>query len=181
MPDNSDLYHGNRNANNLRREEEVVRMRAAILILVLVTLILLGAPGSFAAGNASFNSASSAVTQAFVGVQSAGKEGGNVTSLIVELNGALALIQKASTENSTNPSQAVVDLNSAVAIAEGAQASASTIAIQGTSAKQVRLYVSVLSAVVIVSIAGAIYVFGDKIYRGLWLRIYGDHVVRKVG
>lgn len=156
-------------------------MKAAILIFVLVFLILLEAPESVAAGNASFNGASSSVQQAFVAVQSAGKDGGNVASLVTELNGALALIQKATSENSTNPSQAVTDLNSAVTIAQGAQSSASNIATQGISARRVQLFLSVVSAFAIVCVAAAIYVFGDRIYRMLWLRIYGGHVVSRVG
>ena len=119
--------------------------------------------------------------QAFVAVQSAGKDSGNVTSLVTELNVALTLIQNASLENSTKPAQADSDLNSALAIAQRVQASAATVGHQGIAARQFQFDLSVGSAIAIVGIAIALYVYGDRIYYRLWLRMYGSHVVRKGG
>jgi len=121
------------------------------------------------------------VQQAFVAVQSAGKDSGNVTSLVTELNVALTLIQNASLENSTKPAQADSDLNSALAIAQRVQASAATVGHQGIAARQFQFDLSVGSAIAIVGIAIALYVYGDRIYYRLWLRMYGSHVVRKGG
>ena len=156
-------------------------MKVAIIALVLASLIALGAPQAFASSQASFIGASSAVEHAFVAVQNAGKNGGNVSALVAELNGALTLIQKALSENSTNPGQAANDLNSAVAVAQGVQASAATVGQQGIAARQYQFELSVGSAIVIVGIAIALYVYGDRIYYRLWLRMYGSHVVRKGG
>ena len=156
-------------------------MKLALLSIVAISLLVMVSPAASAAGNASFNGASSAVQSAFVAVQTAGKDGGNITSLVAQLNGALALIQKASVENSTNPAQASADLQSALSIAQGAQSSAPGVAQQGISSRQFQFEISIVSAVVIIGIAVALYIYGDRLYRRLWLRIYGGHVVRKVG
>jgi len=151
------------------------------LLVVIAVLLMIGASGTSAATQATFNGASSAVQSAFLAVQAAGRDGGNVTSLVAQLNGALALVQKASAENASNPALASSDLQSAMGIAQGVHASAATVAQQGTSSRQLQLEVSVSSAVVIVGIAIALYVYGDRIYRRLWLRVYEGHVVRKSG
>ena len=104
-----------------------------------------------------------------------------MTSLVVELNAALALVQKSSSENSSDPSQAASDLNSALAIAQGVQASAATVAQQGMAARQFQFELSLGSAVVIIAIALALYVYGDRIYYRLWIRMYGDHMVKRSG
>ena len=134
-----------------------------------------------AASQASFNGASSAVQRAFVAVQGAGKDGGNVTSLVAELNGALALVQKASSENSSNPTQAASDLNSALAIVQVVQASAASVAQQSLAARHFQIELSVGSATAILVIAFALYAYGDWIYHRLWLRVYGGHVVKRIG
>lgn len=118
---------------------------------------------------------------AFLAVQTAGKDGGDITSLVAQLNGALALVQRASSENSTDPAQASSDLQSALSIAQQVQSAAAAVAQQGTTARQLQEEVSVASAAVIVGVAVALYFYGDRIYRRVWLRVYGSHVVRKVG
>ena len=156
-------------------------MKVALLALVIVLFLAMGSSGVFAANQASFNSASSGVQNAFVAVQTAGKDGGNVTSLVTQLNGALALLQKASTENSSKPAQASTDLQSALTIAQGVQSAAAAVAQQGMSSRQLQLDLSVASAVVIVVIAIALYFYGDRIYHRLWLRMYSGYVVKEAG
>ena len=156
-------------------------MKVALLIVVVVSLMVIASPPASAAGKASFSGASSAVQSAFVAVQTAGRDGGNTTSLVAQLNGALELVQKASVENSSNPAQASVDLQSALSIAQAVQSSAAGVAQQGISARQLQFELSITSAVAIVGVAVALYVYGDRIYRRLWLWIYGSHVVRKIG
>ena len=156
-------------------------MKVALLSLVVVSLLVLASPLALAAGSASIGKTTEAVQTAFVAVQAAGNDGGNISSLVAQLNSALALVQKASAENSTNPAQASSDLQSALNIAQGVQASAAGVAQQGTSSRQLQFEISIVSAVVIVGIAAAIYIYGDRIFRRLWLRVYGGHVVRKVG
>ena len=155
--------------------------RCAALAVVLLGLIVLEVPFATAASSSSFTGASSAVQQGFTALQAAGKDGGNVSSLVAQLNGALALIQKAESENASNPVQATTDLQAALGMAQGVQASASGVAQNGISARQLQLELSLGSVFVIVAIAVALYTFGDRIYRRLWLRVYADHVVRKNG
>lgn len=156
-------------------------MKVVAVSLVLAVLFLVGASSASAASPASFTGASSAVQNAFVAVQTAGKDGGNITGLVAQLNGALALIQKASTENASDPAQATADLQAAQGIAQGVQASAPSVDLQGASARQLQLEVSVASAAAVVVIAVAAYFYGDRAYRKLWLRIHAGHVVRRDG
>ena len=114
-------------------------------------------------------------------VQAAGRDGGNITSLLAQLNAALALVQKASSENSTDPAQASSDLQSAISMAKEVQSAAPTVALQGASARQLQFEISVASAIAIIGVAVALYFFGDRIYRRLWLRVYRGHLVRKAG
>ena len=157
------------------------RLKVALLTVILVVVLMTAAPPISAAGQASFDGANSAVQSAFVAVQTAGKDGGNITSLVAQLNGALALVQQANEENSTNPLQASADLQSALTVAQQVEAAAATVAQQGSSARQLQLELSAGSAVVIVGIAAALYVYGDRIYRRVWLRVYRGHVVKKSG
>jgi len=156
-------------------------LKAALIVALIVTFLAIGAPVVSAANQATFNGASSAVQKAFVAVQTAGTDDGNITSLVAQLNGALALIQKASGENGSNPAQASVDLQSAVGIAQDVESSAASVAQQGSSARQLQFELSVGSAVVIIGIAVALYVYGDRIYRRVWLRMYREQVVKKSG
>ena len=156
-------------------------MRVALLVVLVAAMLMMGSQAVSAASPATYSGASSAVQNAFVAVQTAGRDGGNVTSLVDQLNGALALLQKASAENSSNPSQASVDVQSALSIAGSVQASAAGVAQQGISARQYQFELSIGSAIVIVGIAAALYVYGDRIYRRLWLRMYHGHMVKKVG
>jgi len=156
-------------------------LKVAKVAVILVFLMFLYVPVSSAASPAPFSTASSAVQQAFLAVQNAEKDGGNVSSLVAQLNGALALIQKASAENSTNPGQAASDLNAAVTISQGVKASAATVGQQGMAGRQFQSELSIGSTIVIVGIAIALYIYGERIYHRLWLRMYGSHVVRGTG
>jgi hypothetical protein len=156
-------------------------LKFTFVVVIVALLVITEAPQVFAASQISPSGASSAVQNAFVAVQTAGRDGGNITSLVTKLNSALALVQKASGENSSNPAQASADLQSALTIAQQVQSSAAAVAQQGMSARQFQFELSVVSAVVIVGVAVALYVYGDMIYRRLWLRMYRGEVVKKVG
>jgi len=175
------LGYTNRNAHMRPENSGFSRLKVALLLAIVVLVLEVGSPLVSAASQPSFIGASSAVQSAFVAVQTAGKDGGNITSLVAQLNGALALVQKASEENSSDPAQASADLQSASNIAQGVQSSAAGVAQQGISARQLQFEVSIASAVVIVAIAVALYLYGDRIYRRLWFRMYRGHVVKKVG
>jgi len=156
-------------------------LKVALFVALVVLFMVVVPPEVTAANQSSFKGASSAVQVAFAAVQTAGNDGGNITSLVAQLNGALALVQKASAENSTDPAQASADLQLALSMVAVVQSSAADVAQHGTSARQLQFETSVASAIVIVGIAVALYAYGDRIYRRIWLRVYGGHVVKKLG
>ena len=156
-------------------------MKAEPLVIVAILLLVAAPPETSAASQVSFDGTAAALQSAFVAVQAAGRDGGNITSLLAQLNAALALVQKASSENSTDPAQASSDLQSAISMAKEVQSAAPTVALQGASARQLQFEISVASAIAIIGVAVALYFFGDRIYRRLWLRVYRGHLVRKAG
>jgi hypothetical protein len=152
-----------------------------ILVFAVVVTLLCFAPASLAASTVSVQQGYAAVQVAYASVLDAQRQGGNVTSLVAQLNGAISLLQKASSENSTNPTQANADVQTAVQIARGVETAAGPVGAQGANSRQLQFIISMTSAVAIVAVASALYVFGDRIYRRLWLRMYGNHVVKKAG
>jgi hypothetical protein len=155
--------------------------KGCALVLLAAFVVLAAAPSSHGVSQATVDGGYSAVQSAFVAAQSAGKEGGNVSGLVAKLNVALGLIRVAVAENSTDPSQAAADLANATQIAQGVSSSAGQVGAAGAAARQLQFYISVGSAVAIVVIAAGVYLYGDRLYRRLWLRVYGGHVVSKVG
>ena len=151
---------------------------ASLLLLILSSPLV---SRTQAASQSDFGGAQSVVQSAFSAVQNADRLGGNVTALVAQLNGALSLIQKASAENATNPAQAAKDLANATSVAQKVASAAGPVGQQGSAARQLQFYLSVGSAAVIVAVASLIYIFGDRIYRRLWLRAYGSYEVRKIG
>ncbi len=133
---------------------------------------------SYAVSQTSINGGYTSVQSAFAAAQSAERQGGNVTSLIAQLNGALALIQKASAENSTNPTQAAADLANATKIAQSVTLEAASVTQMGISSTQAADLRSIITATGIAVAAVLIYLFGGRVYRRLWLHIYKDYVVR---
>ena len=156
-------------------------MKVTPFALVVAVFLMIGVSGVSAASQNSFSAASSNVQSAFVAVQTAGRDGGNITSLVAQLNGALVLIRKAAAENASNPVQASADLQSALSIAQGVQSSAPAVAQMGRASRQMTVLISTETAYAIIFSAVLIYIFGDRIYHRLWLRMYRGHVVKKVG
>jgi len=152
-----------------------------LILLLAASTVVDRAGGTYAASQTDYSNAMQQIGSAFSATYTADQRGGNVTSLVSQLNGALQLVAKATSENSTQPTRASTDLQQAVTIAKSVQAAAAGVGDVGAAARQAQLYISVGSAIVIVAIASLIYVFGDRIYRRLWLRVYGNYEVRKIG
>jgi hypothetical protein len=131
-----------------------------------------------AASSGDFSSANSAINSAFVATYNAEKSGGNVTSLIAQLNVAVSLVQKAQYENATNSTLANLDLNNATSIANNVSNEAPSVALAGQSSVNFRNAESITAAVVIVIVAALAYVYGGLVYRRTWLFIYRNHVVK---
>jgi len=149
------------------------------LLLALIALSLCSRTDSASAiTQAQVSSANSEVQSAFASAYSAEKSGGNVSSLDAKLNTAIQLVQKAETENATNPSQAAADLQNATAVAQGVIAESPSVSQAGSAARQTTEITSVGGASAIVVVAALVYVFGGRIYRMAWLRLHRDYVVR---
>ncbi len=152
-----------------------------LVLLLAASTTAMGVGGTHAASQTDYSNAMQQIGSAFSATYTADMQGGNVTSLVSQLNGALQLVSKAASENSTQPTQASTDLQQAVTIAKSVQAAAGGVGQTGAAARQTQLYISVGSAAVIIAIASLVYVFGDRIYRRLWLRVYGNYEVKKIG
>jgi hypothetical protein len=146
------------------------------LLLVAFSLISFFSVTAASANN--FAGTNSAISDAFVATYNAQKNGGNVTTLINELNSAVSLVEKAQAENSTNPSQALSDLQNATQIANLVQSQSTSISRAGASALQLRNSESIGSAIAIAVVAALIYIYGGRIYRRAWLHAYRNHVVK---
>ena len=155
-------------------------MNTKVALALLALIILLIAKGSIYASGAAasdFSSANSAINSAYTATLAAQQKGGNVSQLVSQLNSAISLLQKASRENSTNPSGALSDLQNATRIAGGVITQAPSIAAVGSASIQSRDVLSISSAVAIGIIALLLYIFGERIYRRLWYYLYKEYLV----
>jgi hypothetical protein len=153
-----------------------------LLAVFILALALAQMPTlSVAASPSSFSAASTSISTAFVAVSQAQQDGGNVTGLVASLNTALGLYAKAQGENGNNPALALTDLQNATAMAQQVTLAAPAIGQAGLSARQAQEYLSVGSAAGIVAIAALLYVYGERIYHRLWLRLYSGYTVKTVG
>ena len=158
-------------------------MKGVILIIVVFVLIasssiVNGPQYSYAAPAAEFSTANATIRSAFTAMQLAESNGGNVTSLISSLNSALALMQKATSENSTNAGQASADLQSAVQIATQVESQSASVSLNGSSQKQIVFAESIGSAATVSVLAILVYLFGDRLYRRIWFYVYRNFTVR---
>ncbi len=134
---------------------------------------------SYGASASEFSSTNSSINKAFLAVQSAEKSGGNVTGLVKNLNVAVDLIQKAQAENATNPSQATSDLQEANALASEVLSNSSSVASAGISHSRNVFTESVTAAIGILIVSSLVYIYGDRVYRQLWLQVFRNHLVRR--
>lgn len=150
----------------------------AFALILLVALAPLNNHAS-AASPTDFASANSAINAAFLVTYNAEQSGGNVASLVAKLNSAIALVQRAQSENASNSSQASIDLQSAVQIAQQVSSEAPTVGQSGTAAKQT-LFAETIGGIFAIAIFGIlVYIYGGRIYRMIWFIVYRNHVVRR--
>lgn len=153
--------------------------RPLVLCFVLILVALSSSTvHASAASPSDFSNTNSAINSAFATTFSAEKSGGNVSSLIAQLNTALALVQKAESENATNPTQARLDLSNATSIANLVSSESYSVAQEGQSSVNFRNAESISGAVVIVILAALAYLYGGMVYRRSWLYIYRNYVVK---
>jgi hypothetical protein len=145
-------------------------------LFVLECIIL---TGSFAqaASTTDFSSATGAIGTAFAATYNAGQSGGNVSQLVLKLNLALSLVQDAKAENATDPSQAAAYLRNATLTAESVVAASGSVAQMGRASRQMTEFISAETACFIVVAAALICIYGDRLYRRLWLFVYKDFLL----
>ncbi|MDA4115244.1 MAG: hypothetical protein OK442_01660 [Thaumarchaeota archaeon] len=152
------------------------------LSFLLLTIIALGlcarVGGAAAVTQAQVSSANEEILSAFAAVSVAERSGGNVSALDAKLNGAILLVQEAEDVNATDPAQAAADLQNATAAAQGVVTASTSVEHAGSAARQATEGTSLGAASAIVVVAALIYVFGGRVYRKAWLRVYRDSVVR---
>ena len=134
-----------------------------------------------AASRSDFVSASGSIGAAYAAVSRAQQEGGNVSGLVASLNLALGLYTEAQSVNQSSPALATADLQNATGIADGVALAAPSVGQEGRAARQAQEELSVGSAAAIVAVAAILYVYGERIYHRLWLRLYSGYLVKKVG
>ena len=175
------------NGRDLRRSERKNPARAGVgvsksLLCLLLALIALGlcsrADSASAITQAQVSSANGEIHSAFTSAHSAEKSGGNVSSLVAQLNDAIQLVQKAQAENATSPALAAADLQNATSTAQAVIADSPSVAHTGSAARQTTELTSLSAASVIVLLAALTYIFGGRVYRRAWLRLHRDYVVR---
>jgi len=149
-----------------------------IVLLILIGCYSNAALTSSAASQSDFLTASNAITSAFVATHNAEEKGGNISSLVTRLNSAVGLVQKAQSENSSNPVQASADLQNATLLAEQVSSDSIGIAQSGASSKSTQVDESIGASAAIIAVAILIYIFGGRIYRRAWLYLYKDYIVR---
>ena len=156
------------------------RGRGAVILLVAMALVLFANP-ALAAAPPVFVGASNSIGTAFIAVDHAQQLGGNVTGLVASLNVALGLYMRAQAENSSDPSRAAADLQNATTIAQEVSLEAPAIGTDGSAARQAQEEVSIGAAVAIIAIGVLLYLYGERIYHRLWLRLYSGYVVKEIG
>lgn len=149
-------------------------LAAVVGFMVAMTAV----PASTAISENDVGSANSAIQSAFVSTLQAERSGGNVTSLVAALNSAVQLVEKAQAENSTDPAQASRDLQAARQLGQSVTAESAGVSAAGSSLRQFVFVRSVVSAAAVLVAAALVYVYGGRVFRWLWVRLYGGYAVR---
>ncbi len=151
-----------------------------IFTITLIVLVISTNPiRSHEADGGQLATANNSVNSAFSSVYYAEQNGGDVSALVEKLNIAVFLIQKALTENATDPNAATADVSNATTIAQMVSMNSTSVSSSGAMARQLRLYESLGTVATTLGIAAAAYLKGDRVYRRLWLYVYRNHVVKK--
>jgi hypothetical protein len=178
VEDNVRVTKDNRRGWIVVRRSKVV----ACFIITFGILICVSANltrSAYAASQADFRNTNHEIESAYVSVENAEKDGGNVTSLIAQLNNALQLVQNAEQENESNPSQAESLLSTAFQDAQNVTAHSSSVALAGISSRQVYEIGSIGIESTIATAALVVYFFGARIYRMIWFRLYRGYTARR--
>ncbi len=150
----------------------------ALIVSAFLLLVISSMPAQSKGAQATFSSTKASINDAFSSIQDAERNGGDVSTLIQQLNAAILLVQEAQAENSTNPSQAMAALENATQIAQTVSQQSASVSAEGSDSRRVQLYESI--GIIIATVAGSTvaYTQWDPVYRRLWLLVYRKHVVK---
>lgn len=155
-------------------------MRSRTVLLAIIVLGMLIVPPSVARAQ-SQPQAQSQIAQAYAAVRSAQQKGGNVTSLVAQLNSAISLVQQGDSVNATDPARAQSLYAEASAIAQQVLQAAPGVGQAGAAARQLQEALSIGAAGAVVVFAALLYLYGERIYHRFWLWAYSGYTVKKVG
>ncbi len=160
-----------------KRTNRLLLFGAAIFAAALV--LSQGLAPLVSAQSSGYSSALKKIESAFTAVQSAEREGGNVTELVSQLNQALALLSLSSNVSATNPALSEEYIANATAIAEHVLSSAPAIGARGDAGRSERTYLAIGSSAGVVALGSLIYVYGELVYYAIFERLYRGYIVKK--
>jgi len=116
--------------------------------------------------------ANQAIQQAFASVQIAEKMGGNVTSLVFQLNQAVGLVARGGA--TSNLTEAATLFGEATQIANSVSASAPQVALNGAQATRLAQDTTVGEIVAFIVAGVLVYLYLPRLFWRLWLRSHRD-------
>ncbi|MDG6900562.1 MAG: hypothetical protein JRM80_01175 [Nitrososphaerota archaeon] len=123
--------------------------------------------------------ADSEVSQAYAAVLSAERSGGNVTSLVAQLNTAISLLQEADRLNSTDPALAASLYTQAYNSASHVLQAAPGVASAGAASVRTAQVELGVETVVLVALAALAYLYIPRLFWRYWSRTHSDWRVKK--
>lgn len=149
------------------------------LIGVAILLATLSA-GSAPAMAQTSGSTRAQIEQAFLAIQAAEANGGNVTSLVSTLNQAINLTETADRLNATDPQGAASRYSQAYSLAVKVLQEAPAVAAQGRAAVSTSTIELYGETVLLGALAAVGYFFTPRVFWRAWLRAHKGWRVRKV-
>ena len=145
--------------------------RLAFVPILLLFLLPRMAP-AYATGEESSNEARAKLTEAFEAAAEAERVGGNVSSLVVELNEAVSLLESGEASgNETLISEAIMKAERVVDLAP-------QVGREGAAAAQARTYQTIAFVGVLIVLALVVWRYGPRLFWDLWIRSKRDWVVK---
>jgi hypothetical protein len=154
-------------------------MKLSHVAVVVVSLLVFATVMVPVARAETSSQVSAQIGQAYAAVLNAEQNGGNVSSLVAQLNSAISLVQEADLVNSTNPSRAQTLYSQAFSLASQVVQSAPGVAAAGRTSVSAAQFDLIVESIVLAALAGLVYVYTPKIFWNFWLRTHRDWRVKK--
>jgi len=144
-----------------------------LLAFALISLVFFGLGLPAASNGASADEAEDKLIEAFKAIAEAERMGGNVSSLVAELNEAIRLLE----EGETYKNESLID--EAFLRAESIISRTSEVGREGAVEVQARVFQGVIVIVVFVALALVVWRYGPRLFWRLWVRGNGKRVVHR--